>query len=304
MTMEIGVFANITERSVPVDIVATALEARNVESLFVGEHTHVPVATQPDSYHNEAVIEFTKNYPAPWILLTAAAAVTKRLKVGTAICLIAQHEPLVFAKEIATLDMISRGRVILGCGYGWNRAELINHGIDPGRRRTALREKLQAVEMLWDQDIAEFSGEFVSFAPSWSRPKPFQRPRPPVFLGAPATPALFRDIVELADGWMPSARFTDEELAGQISLLRQAAVEAGRPAEELGVVLIEARATLSSPSIAHFIDHCPTAEQLLRWRRMGVGRVAIGVPTDTEEKMVASLDHLGDLIEQISTSGS
>jgi probable F420-dependent oxidoreductase len=251
-SMKIGVFARVTQQSMSIRELARGLEERGIESLFVGEHTHTPVASVADGYHDAAMVENAKSVPAPFLLLAAAAAVTERLRVGTSISLIAQHDPLVYAKDVATLDMLSGGRVELGVGYGWNRAEMLNHGVDPRRRRAAFRDKLRAVEMLWSQDIAEFSGEFAAFSASWSWPKPVQGRRPKVLIGAPARADVFGDIVELADGWMPSTNFTDSELSDQIDQLRRTASEAGRSPDELSVTLLDARHSHGlGPSFGH-----------------------------------------------------
>jgi probable F420-dependent oxidoreductase len=300
MNMDIGVFANLTTGTIPVTELARALEERGVESLLVSEHTHTPVASEPDSYHNEEVIRATRDSPAPFVLLAAAAAVTKRLRVGTSVCLPGQHDPLLFAKEVATLDRISDGRVFLGCGYGWNQAEMINHGIDPKRRRSNFRERIRAVKDLWTQDIAEFSGDYVSFTASWSLPKPVQRPGPKLFIGAPARPQTFQDVIELADGWMPAARFSDEGLHEDLTLFQSLIDEAGRSRDDFSVTMIDTRAGLEPYPPAEFFDRCVSADQLLKWRDLNIGRVVIGVPAHNRETTFPMLDHVEKLVRKLS----
>ena len=142
----------------------------------------------------------------PFVTLAAAAAVTSRLRLGTGIALVAQHDPIVLAKTLATLDHLSAGRLVLGIGYGWNVDEMESHGVDARRRRAITREKMLAMQALWTHDVAEFHGEFVSFEPSWQWPKPVQKPRPRVWIGGAAGPILFAQIAEYADGWMPDRR--------------------------------------------------------------------------------------------------
>ena len=115
----------------------------------------------------------------------------------------AQHDPITLAKELATLDLLSQGRLVLGIGYGWNREEMENHGIDVKRRRALVREQVLAMQALWSHDVAEFHGEFVNFEPSWQWPKPVQKPRPPILIGGGAGPTLFAHVAEYADGWIP-----------------------------------------------------------------------------------------------------
>src|SRR5262249_6694393 len=138
-----------------------------------------------------------------YIALAAAAAVTQRIRLGTGIGLVAQHDPITLAKELATLDLLSNGRLVLGIGYGWDHEEMGNHGIGGKARRERVRAAVVAMQALWSQEIASFAGEFVRFEPSWQWPKPVQQPRPRVLLGGAPGPTLFRHIAEYGDGWLP-----------------------------------------------------------------------------------------------------
>jgi probable F420-dependent oxidoreductase len=202
--MRIGVTIFATDRSMnPVELAREA-ETRGFYSLYVPEHTHIPVSrrTPPPTGERELPEEYKRTLD-PFVTLAAAAAVTTQIRLGTGIALVAQHDAIVLAKTLATLDHLSAGRLVLGVGYGWNVDEMESHGVDPRRRRAITREKMLAMQALWTHDVAEFHGEFVSFEPSWQWPKPVQKPRPRVWIGGAAGPTLFAQIAEYADGWMP-----------------------------------------------------------------------------------------------------
>jgi probable F420-dependent oxidoreductase len=202
--MQLGVTIFATDLSMsPVELAREA-EARGFHSLYVPEHTHIPVSRRTPPPTGEAVLaEEYKRTLDPFVSLGAAASVTRRLRLGTGIALVAQHDPIVLAKTLATLDHLSAGRLVVGIGYGWNEDEMESHGVDPRRRRAMVREKMLAVQALWAKEVADFDGEFVRFAPSWQWPKPVQQPRPPVLIGGAAGPILFAQIAEYADGWIP-----------------------------------------------------------------------------------------------------
>src|SRR5688572_10973810 len=183
---------------------AREAEARGFHSLYVPEHTHIPVSRRTPAPTGDAELgEEYKRSPDPLVVLAAAAAVTRRILLGTGIGLPAQHDPISLAKQIATLDRLSGGRLVYGIGYGWNLEEMEDHGIDTKRRRARVREVMLAMQELWSKEVASFSGEFVRFEPSWQWPKPVQQPRPRVLLGGAPGPILFRHIAEYGDGWLP-----------------------------------------------------------------------------------------------------
>jgi probable F420-dependent oxidoreductase len=202
--MKLGVTIFATDLSMTPVEVAREAEARGFHSLYIPEHTHIPVSrrTPPPTGEAELAEEY-KRILDPYVALGAAASVTRTLRLGTGIALVAQHDPIALAKSIATLDYLSQGRLVLGIGYGWNEEEMESHGVDPRRRRAIVREKMLAMQALWAKEVAEFDGEFVRFAPSWQWPKPVQQPRPPVLIGGAAGPILFAQIAEYADGWIP-----------------------------------------------------------------------------------------------------
>jgi probable F420-dependent oxidoreductase len=202
--VRIGVTIFATDRSMsPVELAVEA-EKRGFHSLYVPEHTHIPVSRRTPPPTGDAVLaEEYKRTLDPCVALAAAAALTRRIRLGTGIALVAQHDTLAFAKQVATLDLISNGRFVLGIGFGWNEDEMENHGVEPKTRRALVREKMLAMQALWADDVAEYQGERVRFTPSWQWPKPVQRPRPPVLIGGGAGPKLFAAVAEYADGWMP-----------------------------------------------------------------------------------------------------
>ncbi len=193
-----------TDRSVDPITLARAVEERGLASMYLPEHTHIPVSrrTPPPTGDAELREEYKRTLD-PLVALAGAAAVTDRITLGTGICLVAQREPIVTAKAVATLDLLSGGRFVFGVGFGWNEDELADHGHTMPERRAVAREHMLAMRALWADDEAAFDGDFVHLAPSWSWPKPVQRPGPPVLIGGAAGPKLFAHVVEYADGWIP-----------------------------------------------------------------------------------------------------
>jgi probable F420-dependent oxidoreductase len=202
--MQFGVTMFGTDQAMRPDELARAAEERGFVSLYVPEHTHIPVSRRtPPPTGDGALPEYYARSLDPFVALTMAAAATDRLRVGTGICLVAQRDPIVTAKAVASLDRLSGGRFVFGVGFGWNEDELEDHGVDMRRRRDVAREHVLAMQRLWADDEATFDGEFVQLPPSWSWPKPVQQPWPPVLIGGAAGPKLFAHVAEYADGWIP-----------------------------------------------------------------------------------------------------
>src|SRR5438105_4519786 len=194
----------ITDQTVgPVEL-ARAIEARGLYSLYVPEHTHIPTSrrTPPPTGDAELADEYKRTLD-PFVALSIAAAVTERLIVGTGICLVAQRDPIVTAKAVATLDVLCGGRLAFGIGFGWNEDEIAQHGVEMKRRRDVAREHMLAMKALWSDDVASFDGEFVHLTPSWSWPKPARAGGPPVLIGGAAGPKLFEHVADYGDGWIP-----------------------------------------------------------------------------------------------------
>jgi probable F420-dependent oxidoreductase len=271
--MRIGVTLHATDRSMsPVELAVEA-EARGFDSLYVPEHTHIPVSrrTPPPTGDAELSEEYLRSLD-PYVTLAAAAARTERIRLGTGIALVAQHDPITFAKELATLDLLSGGRLVLGIGYGWNREEMENHGIDVKRRRARVREVMLAMQALWSREVASFEGEFVRFEPSWQWPKPVQQPRPRVLIGGAAGPKLFEHVAEYADGWLPIG---GAGLRAALPELRRAWEARGRDPKGLHVVPMGV---------------LPTVEKLDHYRDAGATECVLRLPSAPRDRVLPVLD--------------
>ena len=223
----------------PVEL-GQALQEREFESLFLAEHTHVPVGGTPyPGPESDTVPNYFYSMYDPFVALSAVAATCPRLTVGTGVTLVAQRDPIVLAKEVATLDHLTGGRFVLGIGAGWNRTEARNHGVDPARRFEAMREHVEAMKLIWTSEKASYHGEHVAFAPLHSRPKPVQRPYPPIFLGGWA-PAAMQRVIDLADGWLAPNIWNLDQVAEGYARLRRMAAEQDRPEPRLMVILRDA----------------------------------------------------------------
>jgi probable F420-dependent oxidoreductase len=289
--MLIGANLILNDTTLPMHEVAPAVEAHGIDALFLGEHTHTPVATVHPSYPG-GLPEFYKRFLDPFVQLAVAAAVTERVRIGTGVILVAERNPLELAKACASLDLVSGGRLEVGVGYGWNALEMRNNGIDPARKRAVFREKLYAVRRLWTEETTAFDGEFVQFSESWSLPKPAQRPHPPVVLGAAATPGAFDDVANLCDGWYP---------LGVPELGEQMARLAERCGSLPPVTVVEMEGQRGLPW--YFED--PGARRTLeetarRYVDLGVYRLSVGVAVDSADRLQASLEVLGALVGMVA----
>lgn len=233
--MRCGISCFLTDRSVAVADLAREAEQRGFTELWVPEHTHIPTGRETDwpMQEGQELPEMYKRSLDPFVALTVAAMVTDTILLGTSICLVGQHDPIVLAKTISTLDHVAEGRIILGVGFGWNEDEMRHHGVDPDKRRTIGREKTLAMKQLWTEEEASFRGDYVEFAPSWQWPKPLQQPHPPVWVGGGKS--TMRHAVEWGDGWMPIEGVMP--VAKLVRRLDQMAEDAGRDPDELTVYL-------------------------------------------------------------------
>ena len=271
--MKLGLALHTTDRSIAPAELAREVEARGFHSLYVPEHTHIPTSrrTPPPSGTDVLSDEYLRSLD-PWVTLAAAAAVTQRIRLGTGVALPAQHDTLALAKQIATLDFLSGGRVVVGIGYGWNHEEMENHGIDVRRRRALVREKLLAMQELWSKEVAEYSGEFVRFEPSWMWPKPVQQPRPCVLIGGAPGPILFAQIAEYADGWIPIGGAGVRE---SLPDLRRAMAERGRDPGSLQVVPL---------------GILPDRRKLEYYAEIGVTEAVLRLPSAPRDRVLPVLD--------------
>ncbi|HTZ08072.1 MAG TPA: TIGR03619 family F420-dependent LLM class oxidoreductase [Acidimicrobiales bacterium] len=257
--MRIGITTVVTDLSMGPDRLAREVEERGFASLYVPEHTHLPVhQAEPPSLVGGVRLEDYRRTLDPLVALAAAATVTERITLGTGVLLVAQHDPIVLAKQLATLDRLARGRIVLGVGYGWNRAEAADHGVDFARRRDIAREKLLCMRALWSEEEAEFHGDHVELPPCFAWPKPVQQPRLRTLFGGAAGPALAAAVAELGDGWMPigGAGIGPARLE-----LRRALARAGRDPDTLEIVPF---GTLPDPAKLEHLAEVGCTEVVLR----------------------------------------
>ena len=276
--MRFGLTMFVTDTAIGVVELARAAEERGFTSFYVPEHTHIPVSRKTPSPAGEPLAEEYKRSLDPFVSLTAAATATERLVVGTGIALVAQRDPIVMAKEVASLDLVSGGRFVLGIGFGWNREEMADHGVDYSERRAIAREKVLAMKALWAEDEASFSGEHVSFEASWSWPKPVQRPHPPILIGGGAGPKLFEAIADYADGWIPIG---GGGVRAVLPDLRAAFERAGRDPDELVVVPFGIR---------------PDPEKLGYYAEIGFEEVVFRIPPEPADVVLPILDRYAALV--------
>jgi len=282
--VRLGITVALTDVDVMPAAVATAAEARGFDSFWVPEHTHLPVAEDvPPALVEGVRHDDYKRCLDPVVALSTAAAATTRLGLGTGILLVAQHDPIILAKQVATLDHLSGGRVTLGVGVGWNRTEAEDHGVAFGRRWSVAREHLAVMEALWSADRAEFHGEFVDFGPSWSWPKPVQQPRVRILVGGGARASVFEAVVSYADGWLPIG---GSGLAEAVPRLHERAEEAGRDPASLSVVPFGTIADRGK--LEHFA-------------RLGVDEVVLRVRAGDESTLLTELDELAPLVSFAAT---
>jgi probable F420-dependent oxidoreductase len=271
--MDYGVVMFPTEYSIAPDELARELDERGFESLWLPDHTHIPASRQsPWPGGPELPREYRSNFDM-FLSLAAAAAVSKRLKLGTGVCLVIERDPIVTAKEVATLDRLSNGRVLFGIGGGWNREEMANHGTAWGSRWRLLRERTLAMKAIWTQQEAEYHGELVNFDKIWSEPKPVQKPHPPIILGGDGA-RTFDRVAEYGDGWMPILRPHTNPVA-RIPELHARLKEAGR--------------TIESAPVSIFFAP-PDREKLDALEQAGVSRAIFGLPSAPREKILPRLD--------------
>ena len=220
--MDLGLAHFLTDYGMQPAQLGRMAEERGFESLFFPEHTHIPVSRDtPYPGGGDLPPEYSHTLD-PFLGLTAAAAVTERLLLGTGVCLVIERDPIVTAKEVATLDHVSAGRFLFGVGAGWNREEMENHGTDPETRFRRMRESVEAMKAIWTEDEAEYHGRIVDFDPIWSWPKPVQKPHPPVLVGGLGEKVLDR-VVAYGDEWIPNRIESVEALKRRIDELRERA---------------------------------------------------------------------------------
>jgi probable F420-dependent oxidoreductase len=280
--MDYGLLMFSTDYAIHPAELARAAEERGFESLFFPEHTHIPTSRRSPWPGGPVLPEEYKHTYDPFVALAMAAAVTTRLKVGTGICLVVERDPIMLAKEVATLDHLSNGRVLFGIGGGWNAEEMENHGTNFKRRWAILREKIEAMKAIWTHDEAEYHGEHVSFDALWSWPKPVQKPHPPILLGATGDKGRER-VVRYCDGWMPIPG--RDKIVETIPDLQARARAAGRDPRSISVTIFGVPA--DEQKIAYYRD-------------AGVDRITFAVPPAERDKVLPLLDRYASIVKSLS----
>lgn len=274
--MKFGITMFPTDLSIgPIEL-ARACEERGFVSLYVPEHTHIPASRTTPAPAGEPLGEEYYRSLDPFVALTAAAAVTERLRVGTGIALVAQRDPIVTAKSVASLDLVSNGRFVFGIGFGWNVEELADHGVAFADRRAVVKERIEAMKALWTQEQAAYSGEFVELPATFSWPKPVQKPHPPILLGGGGGPKLFEAIAAYGDGWMPIG---GAGVRQSLPHLHAAMEAAGRDPAELTIIPFGVMADAGK------IDY---------YAEIGFDEVVFRVPPASAEVVLPIMDRLAE----------
>ena len=276
--MDIGLSTFPTTYSIPATELGREAEQRGFDAVFAVEHTHVPASRRtPYPLGGDLPSIYWESYE-PFTYLSQLAAVTSRLRVGTGVCLVAQHHPVALAKRAASLDAISGGRFLFGVGAGWLAEEMENHGFTYDNRWKILREHVLAMQSCWTQKDAEFHGEYVNFDPVWVEPKPVTNPHPPILIGANSKWAI-RRIAEYAQGWYPVQTPDFDERLGQ---LRDECEKCGRSFDDLDISLV---------------TMIETSDQLEALKDKGVNRVVLSLPTVDADESKKVLDGYQRVIE-------
>ena len=283
--MYFGAICGNAAFSIRPETLARALEERGFESAWFPEHTHIPASRRTPYPFGGDLPEVYWSMLDPFASAMAAAAATERLKVGTGICLLVEHEPIYLAKQIATIDVLSGGRFLFGIGGGWNAEEMENHGTPFAKRWNVLRERVLAMKEIWTQEEASFSGESVQFEKIWAMPKPVQKPHPPILLGA-IGPVGLKRVVDYCDGWILVDGDGGKTLTRALANLREHADAAGR--------------ALSSIETSVFTAAAPDESLYAGYREQGVNRVVHFVHDRKEAKVLATLDAAAELLPKFS----
>jgi probable F420-dependent oxidoreductase len=282
--MKYGIAMFPTDYAIRTDDLARELEARRFESIWLPEHTHIPASRKSAWPGGPNLPREYWHTLDPFVALGAAAAVTKTLKLGTGICLVIERDPILLAKEVASLDHLSRGRVLFGIGGGWNAEEMEHHGTPFGERWKILRERIGAMKAIWTQDEAEFHGKYVNFEPLWSYPKPVQKPYPPILMGG-AGPHARQRAVDFDGHWIPiGGRAYSEPIAESMADFRARAEKAGRDPATLTVTIFGV---------------APDEARLSTLRDAGVTRAVFFVPSATGDEVLPLLDQYAGLAMKV-----
>jgi probable F420-dependent oxidoreductase len=283
--LNFGASMFFTDYSMAPGELGKALEERGFESVWAPEHSHIPLSRKTPFPAGGDLPKKYYDAMDPFVTLTMAAAATKRLKVGTGVCLVAQRDPIQTAKLVASIDNVSGGRFLFGIGNGWNRDEMENHGTDFTQRHKLARERVEAMKAIWTQSKPEYHGEFVNFDPMMTWPKPVQKPHPPVIVGG-AFPYSARRAIRYGDGWIPQAsRGAYAEIADMIPEFRKMATEAGRDASKIEITV-------------WFPKKDP--DLMKRYQDLGVSRVVFNLESEKADTILPVIDGWATLMRQVN----
>ena len=283
--MDFGASMFFTDYSMTSANLAKALEERGFESIWAAEHSHIPLSRKSPWGGGGDLPKQYYDVMDPFVTLTAAACVTKTLRLGTGVCLVNQRDPIQTAKLVASIDQVSGGRFLFGVGNGWNQDEMENHGTVFASRHKLVRERIEAMKAIWTQTKAEYHGEFVNFDPMMTWPKPVQKPHPPVIIGG-AYPYAARRAVRYGDGWIPLAGRPGQygDVFDYVPKFRAMLTEAGRDATTFPISLFSSSDDLDT---------------LKRYRDLGIVRSVVSLPAAKEDVVLPILDRVAALMRQM-----
>jgi probable F420-dependent oxidoreductase len=278
--MMFGASMFFTDYSMAPGALARALEERGFESVWAPEHSHIPVSRRSPWPGGAELPKRYYDTMDPFVSLTAAAAATTTLNLGTGVCLVNQRDPIQTAKQVASIDQVSQGRFLFGIGIGWNAEEMENHGTVFATRAKLVRERIEAMKEIWTKSKPEYHGEFVNFDPIMAWPKPVRKPHPPVIVGG-AFPQGARRALRYGNGWIPIAGRAPIEDA--LRAFHQLAAESGRDLAEVPVSTFGANENL---------------DEIRRYRDLGVSRMVVTLDSEKEDTILPVLDRWADLIRR------
>ncbi|MDJ0790063.1 MAG: LLM class F420-dependent oxidoreductase [Myxococcota bacterium] len=281
--MQTGLAFFPTEYAIPPAELAVSAEERGFESLWFSEHSHIPAARTSPWPGGDTLPDMYYDVMDPFVALAAAAAVTTRIRLATGICLIIQRDPIQTAKAVASLDRVSGGRVLFGIGAGWNAEEMANHGTAFDRRFKVMRERVEAMKAIWTEDEASYDGEFVRFERIIARPKPVQKPGPPIHVGG-GFPGAAKRAIRYGDGFIPILGRAGADAASLVPEVRKLAEEAGRDPSEIEI------SSFGAPTEEAGLEHMAEA---------GVARAVFFVPSADRDTVLPLLDRYAKLSSPI-----
>ena len=284
--MHFGASMFLTDYSMAPGELAQALEARGFESVWAPEHSHIPTSRRTPYPGGGDLPKAYYDVMDPFVTLTAAAMATKTLKVGTGVCLVNQRDTIQTAKLVASIDQVSGGRFLFGIGVGWNAEEMEDHGTDFASRAKLVRERVEAMKLIWTKSKAEYHGELVNFPEMMTWPKPVQKPHPPVIVGG-AYPQAARRAVRYGEGWIPLAGRPNQygDVFDYVPKFRAMLKEAGRTEDSCPITLFNVQ---------------EDADLLKRYRDLGAVRVSVSLASDKADATLPILDRWAKLIQQVN----